>query len=830
MPSGAEGIPDESLRQLHSQAIDRPDEIRALLARAQRQGTPLHSRLNAGLSAQAARIESLEADAMWLTTSGFDDEQPDQIFLNLEMDGRLYFFSVTNRSPNQPGANSLRVGLPGAVFFAERRERERERPVPGGPTRVMLRPELGPGIEAEIADQSPDGLLVTLPAPQAERLPERFRVAFVDGPGRGQERFGAVRHRRDVRERQGWKRIGLSTSAAPRDERLHIEVRDSILGEGRVSGVRRRLEMLRAGARAASVGQVRRWTGRASAPPAVQTVEFHDARGERLVGIVDHWGELRGAPLVLIPPAWAKTKETLLPLARTIVASFRAAGERVAVVRLDGIRRRGESHNDPECAAPGHECHHMTFGQGVSDIRATLAHFARDPDFQPSQVALVTFSGAAIEARKALVGEPRPKVDGWVSVVGAADLKTGLRVVSGGVDFIGGRERGVSFGIQRILGIEVDMDRVGDDALAGRMAYLEDACCDLASLDLPITWIQGRFDAWIDPARVRDMLASGDASRRRLIDVPTGHQLRSSKEALETFQLVAQELGRSLLGREIAPALPDLGELERRRKAERARLPEQEIDLKDFWRSYLLGRDEPLGMELLTVTRPYRELMDAQIDALAPAAGQRIADLGSGTGAFPLQLAARGKAPESLRIDAYDYVPEALERARARLESLEGPPEVAFFECDLDGADGLPAPAGAYDGLLASLLLNYVTKPARLLAECHRLLRPGGRLVLSTLRRDADISRIYTQVSRELHEGAASRHLGPEAERHIDAALREFLNEAARLIDFEERGIFQFWDAEELRDQVSQAGFEAVTTEAVFGDPPQAIVLSARRP
>ena len=155
---------------------------------------------------------------------------------------------------------------------------------------------------------------------------------------------------------------------------------------------------------------------------------------------------------------------------------------------------------------------------------------------------------------------------------------------------------------------------------------------------------------------------------------------------------------------------------------------------------------------------------------------------------------------------------------------------MAFFECDLDGADGLPAPAGAYDGLLASLLLNYVTKPARLLAECHRLLRPGGRLVLSTLRRDADISRIYTQVSRELHEGAASRHLGPEAERHIDAALREFLNEAARLIDFEERGIFQFWDAEELRDQVSQAGFEAVKTEAVFGDPPQAIVLSARRP
>ncbi len=101
------------------------------------------------------------------------------------------------------------------------------------------------------------------------------------------------------------------------------------------------------------------------------------------------------------------------------------------------------------------------------------------------------------------------------------------------------------------------------------MAYLENARCEMEKLELPIAWIQGKYDAWIDAERVREILSCGDPSRRRLIEVPTGHQLRSSREALETFQLVAQEIGRIVLEREVPPALPDLAQLERRRRAER---------------------------------------------------------------------------------------------------------------------------------------------------------------------------------------------------------------------------------------------------------------------
>ena len=49
-------------------------------------------------------------------------------------------------------------------------------------------------------------------------------------------------------------------------------------------------------------------------------------------------------------------------------------------------------------------------------------------------------------------------------------------------------------------------------------------------------------------------------------------------------------------------------------------------------------------------------------------------------------------------------------------------------------------------------------------------------------------------------------------------------------LDFEEAGHFRFWDADELEGAVTKAGFVDVCSEAVFGEPPQAVVVGARRP
>ena len=64
----------------------------------------------------------------------------------------------------------------------------------------------------------------------------------------------------------------------------------------------------------------------------------------------------------------------------------------------------------------------------------------------------------------------------------------------------------------------------------------------------------------------------------------------------------------------------------------------------------------------------------------------------------------------------------------------------------------------------------------------------------------------------------------------MDDALRTFLNDAARVLDLEERGRFRFWDASDLARLVERAGYRRVRTRPAFGDPPQAIVLSAHKP
>jgi len=69
-------------------------------------------------------------------------------------------------------------------------------------------------------------------------------------------------------------------------------------------------------------------------------------------------------------------------------------------------------------------------------------------------------------------------------------------------------------------------------------------------------------------------------------------------------------------------------------------------------------------------------------------------------------------------------------------------PTADFVTADLPGnpdatlvlaSDGtVPAPDASFDVVLSTQVLEHVTDPGLYLAECHRVLKPGGRLLLST--------------------------------------------------------------------------------------------------
>ncbi|MGI8800955.1 MAG: class I SAM-dependent methyltransferase [Solirubrobacteraceae bacterium] len=97
--------------------------------------------------------------------------------------------------------------------------------------------------------------------------------------------------------------------------------------------------------------------------------------------------------------------------------------------------------------------------------------------------------------------------------------------------------------------------------------------------------------------------------------------------------------------------------------------------------------------------------------------GERVLDVGCGEGAFSAALAAIGAEPVGV-----DVAVEPLRRARARFPELE---------LHLVG-DRLPFPADAFDVVWAGEVLEHVADGLGLLEELRRVLRPGGRLLVST--------------------------------------------------------------------------------------------------
>lgn len=106
--------------------------------------------------------------------------------------------------------------------------------------------------------------------------------------------------------------------------------------------------------------------------------------------------------------------------------------------------------------------------------------------------------------------------------------------------------------------------------------------------------------------------------------------------------------------------------------------------------------------------------------------GATIVDVGCGTGFLSVELAQRC-GPDS-RIYAVDPWVAAMDRLERKLDYL-GVTNVELMRCDA-AETGLPDSCA--DVIVSNLGINNFADPAKVLAECRRMLRPGGRLMLTT--------------------------------------------------------------------------------------------------
>jgi len=121
------------------------------------------------------------------------------------------------------------------------------------------------------------------------------------------------------------------------------------------------------------------------------------------------------------------------------------------------------------------------------------------------------------------------------------------------------------------------------------------------------------------------------------------------------------------------------------------------------------------GYELV-MGRWSRRLARPFVEFAGTADGERVLDVGCGTGHLAFALAAMTQASDIVGVDLSDaYVRHAAEHNRD--------PRVSFQVGD---ACSLAFPDGSFDRVLSLLVLHFVPDTAKAVAEMRRVARPGG--------------------------------------------------------------------------------------------------------
>ena len=109
------------------------------------------------------------------------------------------------------------------------------------------------------------------------------------------------------------------------------------------------------------------------------------------------------------------------------------------------------------------------------------------------------------------------------------------------------------------------------------------------------------------------------------------------------------------------------------------------------------------------------------VDAAAPRAGERVLDVGTGTGSAALLAAAAGA-----HVIAVDPSPRLLDVARAAAEQ-----QALDLTCRLGDAAALPVPDASVDCALSSFGIVFAPDPSAAVAELARVLDVGGRIAFT---------------------------------------------------------------------------------------------------
>jgi SAM-dependent methyltransferase len=174
-------------------------------------------------------------------------------------------------------------------------------------------------------------------------------------------------------------------------------------------------------------------------------------------------------------------------------------------------------------------------------------------------------------------------------------------------------------------------------------------------------------------------------------------------------------------------------------------------------------------------------------------------------------------------LDAFKRHDQIRREVNAAAAGQNAPMDFAYVQMDLDQFGGVRASkegmvdfaSNTFDKICCSLVISYLVRPADLILELYRILRPGGRIVITSMKPFADLSDLYRRY--------VANHT---TEQEVESA-KDLLRAAGKIKVKEELGYYTFFSGEEMAEAMKAAGFKNIEATMSFGN--QATVVAAEK-
>jgi len=227
---------------------------------------------------------------------------------------------------------------------------------------------------------------------------------------------------------------------------------------------------------------------------------------------------------------------------------------------------------------------------------------------------------------------------------------------------------------------------------------------------------------------------------------------------------------------------------------------------KRFWDLYSFFYDS------INFSIPYQKLMNLLVDELEIKSGQKILDFGCGTGNWERVIGKRNL--KNVAVTAIDYSDSMLARAKKKCINWN---YIHFQKIDLNKK--LPYENNHFDSIVGNNVIYAVSKQKLTADELYRVLKPGGKIVISDPKPNAQIKLIVAEHLKEVSEMPIMKRIWNYIKFVITmpiAGLPPIMLSVFVINRRQQKGFYHYSEKDDIEKMFSK--FKEITIKSVYAD------------